>query len=195
MKDKLTIQEVAALLNRSTKSIRNYVKSGKIKAIKVNGKHGPEFIFKTTEIQQFAQEYLSMGIDNASINEVKKAPKLSKKNHPAESKALVSDDMDWKSFTGKLLELEAEKRKIIEDYAEYKAQLAFKMGQMEAKLKLLDTARAEKIKLKKKVQYLEKKRAEERLQLEKLSQVREFYENRPWYSPWKKFQEEVKVTK
>jgi len=179
----LTIHQVAEILSRSTKSIRNYIKSGKLKAKKRNSKHGLEYVFQLSDVQTFAQEYLSLAIDDKTVSAAskKKARSALKKRskQPAAGNRQLSPSFE--RLADKLIALEAEKRKIIEDYAEYKSQLAFKMGQMEAKLKLLDTAKAEKAKLKRKVTNLEKERTH-------LIKMRDFYENRPWYLFWKTYE-------
>ena len=187
MKEKLSIQEVAQILNRSTKSIRNYVKSGKLQSEKINGSHGPEFIFRIDELRNFAQNYLSLAIDNKTVESLVK-PRKTTSTHS--SKAVAPKELSLSNFADKLIALEAEKRKIIEDYAEYKAQLAFKMGQMESKLKLLDTARSERNKLKQKIRYLEQKTTKQLTELDELQKARSFYEHRPWFLAWKKYKSE-----
>jgi len=183
MPEKLNINQVSSLLNRSTKSIRNYLKAGAIKAEKVNSKHGLEYIFDLAEVRRFAQHYLKLALTDQNLKSVKKQ-KTSKKT----SKALSKQDLSVGNFTAKLLQLEAEKRKLIEDYSEYKAQLAFKMGQMEAKLKLLDSAKEEK-------ELLSKRLAERESAIQNLEKMRAFYEQRPWFLFWKnyKFSEAEKV--
>lgn len=188
MPEKLNINQVSSLLNRSTKSIRNYLKAGHIKAEKVNSKHGLEYIFDLNEVRRFAQDYLKLALTDQNFKSVQKKKGTSK----VASKALSKETVSANDFAAKLIQLEAEKRKMIEDYAEYKSQLAFKMGQMEAKLKLLDSAKEEKERLAK--QLVEREAA-----IQNLEKMRAFYEQRPWFLFWKTYKlaenEQVKVSK
>lgn len=52
----LSIRDAARILQRSTKSLRNYVKAGKLAAEKIPGPKGPQFVFQKSEIDRLAEE-------------------------------------------------------------------------------------------------------------------------------------------
>ncbi len=46
----LSIRDAAKLLKRSTKSLRNYVKAGRLPATKIPGPKGPQFVFRRADL-------------------------------------------------------------------------------------------------------------------------------------------------
>ena len=58
----LNLREVAQLIKRSTKSVRNYIKAGKLKASKIESVNGPEYVFDQADVVAFAREFLSIDL-------------------------------------------------------------------------------------------------------------------------------------
>ena len=57
----LNLRQVAQLIKRSTKSVRNYIKAGRLRASKVESVNGPEYSFTVADVIDFAKA--DLGID------------------------------------------------------------------------------------------------------------------------------------
>jgi DNA-binding transcriptional MerR regulator len=201
----LTIAQVAKILNRSTKSIRNYIKSGTLKARKINSKKGLQYFFQPEDVEDFAKKQLGISL---AIEGNETTPQQPSEKKPEKSLALKKFDMekmDFGKFVDVLVEIENEKMKIIQEFAEYKAQLAYKVGQLESDIKTLETIRKEKDQIEKKLSSSQKelKELEEEYEIRntdamRLLKMKEYYDNKRWWEFWKgtyNFYEEKKATK
>ena len=190
----LNLRQVAQLIKRSTKSVRNYIKAGRLKASKVESVNGPEYTFQVEDVISFAKE--DLGIDlvigemlqrNESVTTETQA--ITHFDQPQDLPLIPYHEqkLDLSQFTQVLLSLENEKVKLLEDFGEYKARLAYKMGQLENQVKQLESGVEEKDKLKKKVGDLEKNYRVRDMDARQLLAMKEFYESRPWWKFWQKF--------
>lgn len=193
----LNLRQVAQLLKRSTKSVRNYIKANRLRASKVESVNGPEYSFEVLDVVNFAKE--DLGIELV-IGEMLERSTDDQSTVAQDSVNYVSDTdqslplipyheqkLDLSQFTQVLLSLENDKMKLIEDFGEYKARLAYKMGQLESQVKQLESGVDEKDKLKKKVVDLEKNYKVRDMDARQLLAMKEFYEGRPWWKFWQKF--------
>lgn len=200
---KLNLRDVAQLIKRSTKSVRNYIKADKLKATKVESVNGPEYSFSIHDVVTFAKSFLSMDLvvgDTVSKSPAKSQirtdeeiskPTQSTKANMASDQALTvpfhGRNLDLSQFAQILLSLENDKVKLVEEFGEYKARLAYKVGQLESQVKQLESDSGEKEKLKKKVGELEKNYRVRDMDARQLLAMKEFYEKRPWWKFWDKF--------
>ncbi len=193
----LNLRQVAQLLKRSTKSVRNYIKANRLRASKVESVNGPEYSFDVADVVSFAKE--DLGIDLV-IGEMLERSSDDQNTVTQDAVNYVSDTdqslplipyheqkLDLSQFTQVLLSLENDKMKLIEDFGEYKARLAYKMGQLESQVKQLESGVDEKDRLKKKVLDLEKNYKVRDMDARQLLAMKEFYEGRPWWKFWQKF--------
>lgn len=193
----LNLRQVAQLLKRSTKSVRNYIKSNRLRASKVESVNGPEYSFAVIDVVSFAKE--DLGIDLV-IGEMLERGADDQATVLADASNYLSDTeqglplipyheqkLDLSQFTQVLLSLENDKMKLIEDFGEYKARLAYKMGQLESQVKQLESGVDEKDRLKKKVVDLEKNYKVRDMDARQLLAMKEFYEGRPWWKFWQRF--------
>jgi len=188
----LDIKEVASILNRSTKSIRNYIKSNKLKARKIPSKKGLQYMFTPKAVEAFAKKYLSLSLSISSDISQSDNEKVS-----TQKKTLAVDSNKFKNINSQnfieiLVELEEDRIKIVKEFGEYKAQLAYQVGQLESDLKKLKNIDNEKSKLEKTNNDLQKKLDILELEYEirdndarELLKIKEFYENRKWWHFWK----------
>jgi hypothetical protein len=191
----LNLRQVAQLIKRSTKSVRNYIKAGRLRASKVESVNGPEYSFTVADVIDFAKA--DLGIDLVIGEALEREDDKGGAVDQADS--VVVDDtslplipyhdqkLDLSQFTQVLLSLENDKMKLIEDFGEYKARLAYKMGQLESQVKQLESGADEKERLKKKVVDLEKNYKVRDMDARQLLAMKEFYEGRPWWKFWQKF--------
>lgn len=195
----LNLREVAQLIKRSTKSVRNYIKAGKLKASKVESVNGPEYTFEQVDVVSFAKEFL--GIDlvmgetvsvESSSNEYSYTDgEIVEDVANASSLPLIpfrDRNLDLSQFTQVLLSLENDKIKLIDEFSEYKSKLAYKMGQLESQVKQLEQDTNEKENLKKKLSELEKSYRVRDLDARQLLAMKNFYESRPWWKFWQKYE-------
>ncbi len=193
----LNLRQVAQLLKRSTKSVRNYIKANRLRASKVESVNGPEYSFDVVDVVSFAKEDLGIDLvigemlERSSDEQAATVPDPSNYLSDAEqSLPLIpyhEQKLDLSQFTQVLLSLENDKMKLIEDFGEYKARLAYKMGQLESQVKQLESGIDEKDRLKKKVVDLEKNYKVRDMDARQLLAMKEFYEGRPWWKFWQKF--------
>lgn len=190
----LNLRQVAQLIKRSTKSVRNYIKAGRLHASKVESVNGPEYSFSVADVIDFART--DLGVDLVIGEALEREPEST---IPVENSSVVDQQgdlplipyhdqkLDLSQFTQVLLSLENDKMKLIEDFGEYKARLAYKMGQLESQVKQLESGADEKERLKKKVADLEKNYKVRDMDARQLLAMKEFYEGRPWWKFWQKF--------
>lgn len=190
----LNLRQVAQLIKRSTKSVRNYIKAGRLRASKVESVNGPEYSFSVADVIDFART--DLGVDLVIGEALEREPESAT---PVETSSVVDQQgdlplipyhdqkLDLSQFTQVLLSLENDKMKLIEDFGEYKARLAYKMGQLESQVKQLESGVDEKERLKKKVVDLEKNYKVRDMDARQLLAMKEFYEGRPWWKFWQKF--------
>ncbi len=209
---RLTIRQVAGLLDRSTKSIRNYIKANLLKASKLSTSKGLEYFFEPRDVEAFAKKELGMTLTitasslQAAQERVKKWLEQEQKEHVSEKKKEPKTDtelqvyngemVDFSRFTEILVRIENEKMKILQDFGEHKAQLAYKVGQLEMQVKLLDTAKHEKERLVKRVEELEQLYAVRDEDAKQLLKMKQFYESKPWWKFWNnkyRFQDSEKL--
>lgn len=197
----LNLRQVAQLIKRSTKSVRNYIKAGKLKANKIESVNGPEYTFHVNDVVSFAKEFLGvtlvMGEATAmDQDEIEKNSSSSEKELDAEIPVnntlptipFHDRKLDLGQFTQVLLSLENDKMKLLEEFGEYKARLAYKVGQLESQVKQLETDTNEKDNLKKKVSELEKSYRIRDMDARQLLAMKNFYEGRPWWKFWQKYE-------
>ncbi|MBP7057422.1 hypothetical protein KBB08_02940 [Candidatus Gracilibacteria bacterium] len=174
--------------------MRNYIKANKLKASKVESVNGPEYSFLVADVVSFAKE--SLGIDLVIGEMLEKTISTPTTMEPGGEDvdggqlptiAYHDQQLDLAQFTQVLLSLENEKIKLIEEFGEYKARLAYKVGQLESQVRQLETGTEEKDKLKKKLVEMEKNYKVRDLDARQLLAMKEFYENRPWWRFWKRF--------
>jgi hypothetical protein len=194
MQDQLNLRQVAQLLKRSTKSVRNYIKANKLKASKVESVNGPEYSFLVADVVAFAKESLGIDLVMGEMLEKTISTPTTMESSMEEGDgsqlptiAYHDQQLDLAQFTQVLLSLENEKIKLIEEFGEYKARLAYKVGQLESQVRQLETGTEEKDKLKKKLVEMEKNYKVRDLDARQLLAMKEFYENRPWWRFWKRF--------
>ena len=91
-----------------------------------------------------------------------------------------------------LIELEEDRLKIIKEFGEYKAQLAYKVGQLESDLKKLKSVDDEKKKIEEENKKLQKQFDILEIEYEirdkdakQLLEMKKYYENRKWWQFWK----------
>jgi hypothetical protein len=191
----LNLRQVAQLIKRSTKSVRNYIKAGRLRASKVESVNGPEYSFSVADVIDFAKA--DLGIDLVIGEALEREGDKAVPMEPSDSVDGVDNalpmipyhdqNLDLSQFTQVLLSLENDKMKLIEDFGEYKARLAYKMGQLESQVKQLESGADEKERLKKKVIDLEKNYKVRDMDARQLLAMKEFYEGRPWWKFWQKF--------
>ena len=200
----LNLRQVAELIKRSTKSVRNYIKAGKLKASKVESVNGPEYIFAVSDVVSFAKEFLNISLVIGEVVPVEDQPEqMGGEGDDAgsfgESDVTASGanlpvipfherNLDFSQFTQVLLSLEGEKMKLIEEFGEYKSRLAYKMGQLESQVKQLEQDSSEKENLRKKVTELEKSYRIRDMDARQLLAMKSFYETRPWWKFWQKYE-------
>lgn len=191
----LNLRQVAQLIKRSTKSVRNYIKAGRLRASKVESVNGPEYSFSVSDVIDFAKTDLGVDLVIGETLE-REAEKVvsAEQSDPVERDdgglpmiPYHDQKLDLSQFTQVLLSLENDKMKLIEDFGEYKARLAYKMGQLESQVKQLESGADEKERLKKKVLDLEKNYKVRDMDARQLLAMKEFYEGRPWWKFWQKF--------
>ncbi len=205
---KLNLRDVAQLIKRSTKSVRNYIKANKLKATKVDSVNGPEYSFAINDVVIFAKSFLSLDLVIGDM--VTKSSEQPQESVPSQfsdipmdgatkpNKDAASDNaltvpfhgrkLDLSQFAQILLSLENDKVKLVEEFGEYKARLAYKVGQLESQVKQLETETNEKEKLKKKVGDLERNYRVRDMDARQLLAMKEFYEKRSWWRFWQKFE-------
>lgn len=190
----LNLRQVAQLLKRSTKSVRNYIKANRLRASKVESVNGPEYSFSVADVIDFART--DLGVDlvigetlERDVDSTAPVESVSIDNTQGDLPMIPYHDqkLDLSQFTQVLLSLENDKMKLIEDFGEYKARLAYKMGQLESQVKQLESGVDEKERLKKKVSDLEKNYKVRDMDARQLLAMKEFYEGRPWWKFWQKF--------
>ncbi len=199
----LNLRQVAELIKRSTKSVRNYIKAGKLKASKVESVNGPEYTFAVTDVVNFAKEFLNISLVIGEVvpveDESGQVMIESGEGEGVESKVSANGsnlpvipfherNLDFSQFTQVLLSLEGEKMKLIEEFGEYKSRLAYKMGQLESQVKQLEQDGSEKESLRKKVTELEKSYRIRDMDARQLLAMKSFYETRPWWKFWQKYE-------
>jgi len=196
---RLNLRDVAQLIKRSTKSVRNYIKADKLKAAKVDSVNGPEYSFEIHDVVTFAKSFLSLDlvIGDTVSKASKENPLEDHVSASANKETLASDQalsvpfhgrkLDLSQFAQILLTLENDKVKLVEEFGEYKARLAYKVGQLESQVKHLETETHEKEKLKKKVSDLERNYRVRDMDARQLLSMKEFYEKKPWWKFWQKF--------
>lgn len=200
----LNLRQVAELIKRSTKSVRNYIKSGKLHASKVESVNGPEYTFAVSDVVQFAKEFLGISLvmgEAVPVVDVDQqvSEATSFDEEVSHDTSLVTNtnvplipfhdrNLDFSQFTQVLLSLESEKIKLIEEFGEYKSRLAYKMGQLESQVKQLEQDTSEKENLKKKVAELEKSYRVRDMDARQLLAMKSFYEGRPWWMFWQKYE-------
>lgn len=198
----LNLRQVAELIKRSTKSVRNYIKSGKLKASKVDSVNGPEYTFAVNDVIDFAREFLGISLvmgeavpmeeergDPVVVNDTSiETDSISKGASALPVIPFHERNLDFAQFTQVLLSLEGEKMKLVEEFSEYKSRLAYKMGQLESQVKQLEQDTSEKENLKKKVVDLEKSYRVRDMDARQLLAMKSFYESRPWWRFWQRYE-------
>lgn len=184
----LDIKEVASILNRSTKSIRNYIKDGKLKARKLPSKKGLQYMFEPKAVEDFAKKHLSLSL---SINDMDDSESTPPTTNLANEKRKFSN-INAQNFIEALLEIENDRLKIVKEFGEYKAQLAYKVGQLESDLKKLENIDKDKVTIESQLKELKKEHTalerEYKIRDEdarQLLNMKEYYENRKWWQFWK----------
>lgn len=194
----LNLRQVAQLLKRSTKSVRNYIKAGKLKSLKVESVNGPEYVFEVDDVVSFAKEFLGvslvMGETVSSSDDDTVAVEAPVQTTSTESLSALPTipfhdrRLDLGQFTQVLLSLENDKMKLLEEFGEYKARIAYKMGQLESQVKQLEDGTNEKESLKKSLTELEKSYRVRDMDARQLLAMKNFYESRPWWKFWQKYE-------
>lgn len=207
---RLNLRDVAQLIKRSTKSVRNYIKADKLKAAKVDSVNGPEYSFEINDVVTFAKSFLSMDLVIGDMvtkssaqphvrtdgdyveSPVESSDKSAGHNENTSDSALTvpfhGRKLDLSQFAQILLSLENDKVKLVEEFGEYKARLAYKVGQLESQVKQLESETQEKEKLKKKISDLERNYRVRDMDARQLLAMKGFYEKKPWWKFWKKFE-------
>ncbi len=208
----LNLRDVAQLIKRSTKSVRNYIKADKLKATKVDSVNGPEYSFAINDVVTFAKSFLSMDlvigdtVSKSAKSELRTDGDFSESQSPVENSDKGNDhkdniatdnalaipfhgrSLDLSQFAQILLSLENDKIKLVEEFGEYKARLAYKVGHLESQVKQLESETNEKEKLKKKIGDLERNYRVRDMDARQLLAMKEFYEKKSWWRFWQKFE-------
>lgn len=154
MSNQLTLPQVAKILKVSEKSIRRYIKSGRIKASLIRGSKGDEYRIDKSQIKLFQKPARGKLSHRASVKP-KKAASQKRKAKPTKakkSKAKNKDDFDFvfeplepigkiaRETIEKKIKLDREEDSVIDYKALYERLLAryeqslITMGNMEAQL-------------------------------------------------------------
>lgn len=175
MTNTLNIHQVARMLGRSTKSIRNYLKEGKLTAEKTSSPRGLEYRFDFNTVASFAKSQLNMSVE-ANI------PPLDGVKHvgrPAGTPGGLGELMKM------LSETEREKTTLLKELGEFKAQAGYKIGQLESQIKLLEAAKEERDSLASKFSELEKQYKVRDEDARQLLKVKQYYDGKRWWHFWK----------
>jgi hypothetical protein len=173
--ESLNINQVAKMLGRSTKSIRNYIKEGKLPADKFNTPHGLEYRLHFNEVAGFAKLQLNTTIE-ANI------PSIESSKHAGRPTGAVNGVGE---VTKLLQSVEREKTELLKELGEFKAQAGYKIGQLESHVKLLEAAKEERDTLKSKFGELEQAFKVRDEDARRLLKMKEYYEGKSWWQFWK----------
>lgn len=185
MDTQLNINQVAKILNRSTKSIRNYIKDGKLKASKRNSKKGMQFFFNPKDVEKFAKEHLSISLAIDTMATIEKSGSEALVSNETSLQTAEMKPMEVQVFVETLMKVEKEKMDIVEEFSEYKAQLAYKVGQLEADLKRYEKSKKELDKIKEELLELQREYEIRDDDARQLLKMKQYYDNKRWWHFWK----------
>jgi len=182
--EKISIREAAAILQRSTKSIRNYVKAGRLAAEKVPGPKGPQFVFRAREVAALAKELRldaeHLGVDSRGVVAAEHG------NLPAQVPGSLHELVEA------FLVSERERVKLLQELADARAETGHTIGVLEERVTQLQhrLKREEKIAekshdLEKELRAWKKKTELRDEQLRRYEELREALERRHWWQFWR----------
>ena len=172
MSSALNIAQVAQLIGRSTKSVRNYIKEDKLTAKKVPSPRGLEYTFDFGDVAKFAKKHLKVTIE-ANVPAV----------HTKSSRG--SRGSSDSEITKMMTQLEKDKTELLKEMGEFKAQAGYKIGQLESQVKLLEVAKTERDSLQKKYDDLGVKYTVRDKDARVLLRMKHYYDAKKWWHVWK----------
>lgn len=179
----LSIREAADNLGRSTKSIRNYIKAGRINAKKIPGPKGPQYVFEPSEISRFAAEQ-DLEVSAVPAN-----------NNPSQKANLPAIPTDLPASLEGLVEAfvnaENERTQLIKELAESKAETQHTIGTLEERVSQLQLRlkREERVSSRAKAAERNLKRWKEKgealsAEVKELRQLQDEISRRRWWQLW-----------
>lgn len=178
----LSIRDAARLLKRSTKSLRNYVKAGRLSAEKIPGPKGPQFVFRESDVRSLADELrldvASSVVHEHAVHEAKSAPMAKlPANLPGAPAALIEA----------FLTTERERTALLERLSEAQASanrtigtLEERVQQLQARLKREERVAEEARELRRELEALRRKTGE---RSQEISTIRATG-RKHWWSFW-----------
>ena len=179
----LSIQAAADILKRSTKSLRNYIKAGRITAEKIPGPKGPQYVFHPDEISRFAAE------QEVTFTQ---AATTTNNSHKANLPAIPSDlPASLEGLVQAFIKSENERTQLIKELAESQAETQHTIGTLEERVVQLQLRlkREERVSSRAKAAEHNLKRWKEKTialdnEVKELRQYREQMAKRLWWKLW-----------
>lgn len=180
---KLSLEEVSALLGISNNSILNHITKDRLSSDIIKIKGEDVYVFDFAKVKEFASEFLDITLSEPE----QKKEVIKTKTKKTKSKNEDNDSANV--FENIIHDLKGDYNDIIKQFTDYKEQAAFQIGQlkgqMESNQKMLDSGRKEVEerdmlirKLKMKIKESQKALQDEKEALEKMTFVERIFKIR-----------------